>query len=161
VRSPFPIFVFLDRIRSLYNVGAFFRTCDATGVEKIYLSGYSPVPPRKEISKTALGAEHSVPHEYVRDAVATLRTLQEQGIQIVAVETGEQAIDYATFQPRFPICVVFGNEVTGVDPDILALADARIALPMHGIKESLNVVVCGGIVLYDLLRKASDSSSVS
>lgn len=149
----FPIYVFLDRIRSLYNVGAFFRTADATNVRKIFLAGYSPTPPRKEITKTALGAEHSVDFEYAEDPIQTLRELKKKKVLIVAVETSETAEDYAKFKPSFPVCLVFGNEVTGISPEVLELADTTIQIPMFGMKESLNVVVCGGIILYDIVRK--------
>ncbi len=157
MNNKFPIYVILDNIRSLYNIGAFFRTCDATGVQKIFISGFAPVPPRKEITKTALGAEHSVPFEYVQDAAQAVRKLKKQKVQVVAVETGQQSQDYDSFKPKFPICLIFGNEVTGISPELLDLADARIKIPMFGMKESLNVVVCGGIILYDMVRKFNSS----
>ena len=149
----FPIYVFLENIRSLYNVGSFFRTCDATNIEKLFLCGYTPKPPRKEISKTALGAEMHISWEYVPKIDKKLLELKRKGFQIICVETGKKSIKYTTFQPNFPICVVFGNEVGGISKGIQEIADQIISIPMHGIKASLNVSVAGGVVLYDLVNK--------
>ncbi len=152
-KDRYPVYVFLDRIRSFYNVGSCFRTCDAANVEKLLLSEYTPFPPHKEISKTALGAEHTVPFEHTHDPVNTLTTLRERGVRLVAVDTGSDTVPYTRFTPVFPICLVFGNEISGISREILELCDDKVSIPMHGIKESLNVSVAVGIVLFDIVSK--------
>lgn len=145
-------YVVCDNIRSTFNVGAIFRTADAAGVTKIYLCGYTPTPPRYEIEKVALGAEKTVPWEHVAQTWRLLERLKAQGVQIVALENNIElpTIDYREFIPQFPIALVLGNEVTGLSPALLRRADAIIALPMHGKKESLNVAVAFGIAAYRL-----------
>lgn len=137
-------------IRSLFNVGALFRNCDALGVAKLYLTGYTGTPPRAEIAKTALGAERTVPWEHHRQTVRLLRQLHRQGIRIVALEQTRRSVPLPRFRPRFPLALVVGNEVTGVRPAICRLADDVVAIPMHGSKESLNVAVAAGVALYAL-----------
>jgi len=148
-----PVTVLLDNIRSLYNVGAFFRTADAAAVEKLCLCGITGKPPRKEISKTALGAEETVAWEYAADAAAPIRTLRERDYEIAAIETSVHAVDLYDWAPRFPVCVAFGNELEGLQPEISALCDTYVRIPMLGAKHSLNVATAGGVVLYELLRK--------
>lgn len=153
VRSALPIVVVLDRVRSVYNVGSFFRTGDGVGLDKLYLCGYTGTPPHKGIAKTALGAEMEVPWEHRQSAVELVDELASQGYQIAAAETGEDAVDIYDWNPDFPTCVVFGNEVEGVAPEILERADVCVQLPMAGVKDSLNVAVAGGALLYELVRK--------
>ena len=148
-----PVDLVLDRVRSLYNVGAFFRSADAAGIGKLYLTGYTGHPPHPGIAKTALGAEESVEWEHQPGAVPLLESLRGEGREIAAVETSMHSVDLYDWQPRFPVCVVFGNEVDGVSPEISQLADVHIRIPMLGVKQSLNVAVAGGVVLYELLRK--------
>jgi 23S rRNA (guanosine2251-2'-O)-methyltransferase len=148
-----PVAVLLDNIRSLYNVGAFFRTADAAAIEKLYLCGITGKPPRKEISKTALGAEESVPWEHNLDAVELIHTLRAREYEIAAVETSIHAVDLYDWTPRFPVCVAFGNELEGLQPEISALCDTYVRIPMLGAKHSLNVATAGGVVMYELLRK--------
>jgi len=148
-----PVAVLLDNIRSLYNVGAFFRTADAAAIEKLYLCGITGKPPRKEISKTALGAEETVPWEHNLDAVDLIRNLREREYEIAAVETSIHAVDLYDWTPRFPVCVAFGNELAGLQPEISALCDTYVRIPMLGAKHSLNVATAGGVVMYELLRK--------
>lgn len=144
-----PVTVLLDNIRSLYNVGSIFRTCDAACVEKLILTGYTPHPPRKEISKTALGAEESVPWEYCKDAVDVVKKLKEQGITICAVEQTDSGRSYDSLTKKdFPICLIVGNEITGVSAELIALCDTAIEIPMHGVKHSLNVAVACGVVVF-------------
>lgn len=147
------VVVALDRVRSAYNVGSFFRTGDGAGIDKLYLCGYTAFPPHKGIAKTALGAEDTLPWEHYPDALALTRSLRERGYQIAAVETAEPSVDLFDWRPRFPVCLVFGNEVDGVSPEVLAEADVRVRIPMLGVKDSLNVAVSGGTVLYEVLRK--------
>jgi len=148
-----PVRVVLDNIRSLYNVGAFFRTCDAAGIECLDLCGITGQPPHKEIRKTALGAEESVRWRHHADAVALVRELREAGYEIAAVETSLHAVDLFDWRPSFPVCIAFGNEVEGTQPELSALCDTHVRIPMLGMKHSLNVATAGGVVIYELLRK--------
>ena len=148
-----PVSVLLDNIRSLYNVGAFFRTADAARVGSIYVSGYTGTPPHKEITKTALGAETVVPWERWSDPATALETLRTRGCELAAVETSVQAVDVFDWQPHFPVCVVFGNELDGVGAELLDRCDTHVRIPMLGLKHSLKVATAGGIVIYELLRK--------
>ena len=146
----------LDTIRSAYNVGAMFRTADGVGVEKLYLVGYTPAPldrfgrVQSEIAKTSLGATESVAWEQVAtDAVVELvQNLQADGYTVVAVEQDAKAVGWADFQVPERVAYVVGNETDGVSQMILDAADQILELPMHGQKESLNVSVTAGIVLY-------------
>jgi 23S rRNA (guanosine2251-2'-O)-methyltransferase len=148
-----PVAIFLDNIRSIYNVGSFFRTADAAGIEKLYLSGITGIPPHQGISKTALGAEETVPWEHVPDVDAMISGLQGGGYEIAAIETSSRAIDLFDWQPSFPVCVLFGNEVDGLSQSLIERADRHVRIPMLGMKHSLNVATAGGIVIYELLRK--------
>jgi 23S rRNA (guanosine2251-2'-O)-methyltransferase len=148
-----PVRVLLADIRSLYNVGAFFRTCDAAGVEAMELCGITGCPPAKEIRKTVLGAEESVRWRHHREPIGAAKRLRETGYEIAAVETSLHAVDLFDWQPGFPVCVVFGNEVDGISSDLSRLCDTHVRIPMLGVKHSLNVATAGGVVLYELLRK--------
>jgi 23S rRNA (guanosine2251-2'-O)-methyltransferase len=148
-----PVQALLDNVRSLYNVGAFFRTCDAAGVDALHLCGITGRPPAKEIRKTALGAEETVRWQYHAGAAGPIRELRDSGYEIAAVETSLHAVDLFDWQPNFPVCVVFGNEVEGIDPELSRLCDTHIRIPMLGVKHSLNVATAGGVVMYELLRK--------
>jgi tRNA G18 (ribose-2'-O)-methylase SpoU len=148
-----PVSVLLDNVRSLYNVGAFFRTADAAGIEKLYLTGITGRPPQRAIAKTALGAEETVSWEHAWEAVPTLHALRERGVEIAAVETTVHAVDLFDWTPRFPLCVIFGHEVDGIQPELSALCDTHVRIPMLGSKHSLNVATAGGVVIYELLRK--------
>jgi 23S rRNA (guanosine2251-2'-O)-methyltransferase len=148
-----PVAVLLDNVRSLYNVGAFFRTADAAAIEKLYLCGITGRPPKHAIAKTALGAEESVPWEHSWDPAAILREIGARGYELAAIETTVHAVDLFDWAPRFPVCVVFGHEVDGVQPELSALCDTHVRIPMLGAKHSLNVATAGGVVLYELLRK--------
>jgi len=153
-----PVAVVLDNIRSLYNVGAFYRTADATSIEKLYLCGITAKPPRKEISKTALGAEETVPWEHTPDTGELIRALRSREYEIAAIETGIHSVDLYDWRPRFPVCVVFGNELDGLPQEISALCDNCVRIPMLGTKHSLNVATAGGVVMYELLRKYRELS---
>lgn len=148
-----PVCALLENVRSLYNVGAFFRTADAVGLGKLYLAGITGSPPDRMISKTALGAEETVAWERTSDAVTTLTALRESGHEIAAIETSVHAVDVFDWQPRFPVCVIFGHETDGLSPAVAALADTHVRIPMLGIKHSLNVATAAGVVMYELLRK--------
>ncbi|MDO8558526.1 MAG: RNA methyltransferase [bacterium] len=152
------IYLILDNIRSLHNVGSMFRTADAFGVSKIYLCGYTGRPigrdgrPVKEIAKTALGAEKSVPWKHERHTWRVIEMLKKEGVRIVALEnnTPFRAVALTRFKPRFPVAVMLGNEVRGLSRPVLRRADAIVSIPMHGAKESLNVSIACGIALYAL-----------
>ena len=148
-----PVSLLLDNVRSMYNVGAFFRTADGAGLERLYLSGITARPPKKQLSKTALGAEDRVPWTGVDDAPATIRDLRRNGCEIAAIETSTHAVDIFDWHPRFPVCVLFGHEVDGLSPSLLDLCDTHVRIPMLGVKHSLNVASAGAIVIYELLRK--------
>lgn len=148
-----PIYAMADNIRSLYNVGSMFRSSDGAVIERLYLTGYTPTPPRKEIEKTALGATNTVPWEYHQDPMTAVEGLKRNGVKICVVELTDRSVPYYALEPKdFPLCLVLGNEISGVSPTIIAAADMAIEIPMHGLKQSLNVAVAYGIVLYDCLR---------
>ncbi len=140
-------------IRSLHNVGAIFRSADAFGVEKIYLSGYTGRPPQKEIAKTALGSEHRVVWEGNDDLVLLLKKLHEENYLIVALENNVVSIPIDTLRTEKPIALLLGNETEGIDPTALSLCDHTVEIPMPGQKRSLNVSVATGIALFALVSK--------
>jgi 23S rRNA (guanosine2251-2'-O)-methyltransferase len=148
-----PVCVVLDNVRSLYNVGAFFRTADAAGVEALHLCGCTGKPPQKGITKTALGAEESVPWDHTWNTLERVAGLRARGYEIAAIETSARAVDLFDWTPRFPVCLLFGHEVAGLSPEVEALADTHVRLPMLGRKHSLNVATAAGVVMYELLRK--------
>lgn len=147
------IYVVLENVRSLFNVGAVFRTADGVGAAGIYLTGFTGCPPRKEIHRVALGAEETVDWAYVRNPVSAIECLQEQGVQVIALEQTDGSVDFREFSYRFPVAVVLGHEVEGVRPETVAACDGAVHIPMCGHKTSLNVSVAGGVILYDLLRR--------
>jgi tRNA G18 (ribose-2'-O)-methylase SpoU len=148
-----PVSVLLDNVRSAYNVGAFFRTADAVGLDRLLLTGITGAPPKPGIRKTALGAEDTVRWEHCREVGPMLDKLQTDGWQVAAVETTPHAIDLFDWEPSFPVCVVFGHEVDGIRSEVAARCDVHIRIPMLGQKHSLNVATAGGVVLFELLRK--------
>lgn len=149
-----PVQILLDNVRSHHNVGSVFRTSDAFLIEKIWLTGITPCPPHRDIRKTALGAEETVPFEQVSDGVAFCQTLRKNGFKILAIEQAEGAIllHEVNWNTNSPILLVFGNEVTGVSDEIMEIADAAIEIPQSGTKHSLNISVCAGAVLWDVYR---------
>lgn len=159
-----PVIVLLSSIRSNYNVGSIFRTSDGAMIEKLYLCGYTPHPPapnlpggKKEIHKTALGATESVSWEYSKDPIEVIRHLKSNGIKICALElTSESKQYYSVSKNDFPLCLVVGNEISGVAQEILNECDFSIEIPQYGIKQSLNVAVAYGIAIFEL-RKIFDN----
>lgn len=149
--------VILPNIRSVFNVGGIFRTSDAVGVSHIYLCGYTPTPldrfgrKRKDFSKCALGAEETVPWSSHDNAVDVIEELKSKGYQIVAIEQSDLSHPYNQIPYAEKVALIFGNEVDGVDQLLLKEADIIAELPMLGKKESLNVGVTAGIVLYEVL----------
>lgn len=152
-----PLIVVLDNIRSLNNVGSVFRTSDAFLIEKIYLCGITATPPNKEIHKTALGATESVDWEYVEDTVALVQSLQENNVEVAAIEQVENSIKLNDFTPtkNKKLAIVMGNEVKGVQQAVVNACDYQIEIPQVGTKHSLNISVSCGVVLWDLFQKLS------
>ncbi len=150
-----PLIVILDNVRSLHNIGAIFRTSDAFLIEKIYLCGITAIPPHKEIHKTALGATESVDWEYVEDTLALINRLKEEKVKILAIEQAENSTMLDTFIPieNQKYAVVFGNEVKGVQQEVVSASDICIEIPQLGTKHSLNIAVSCGVVLWDLFTK--------
>jgi 23S rRNA (guanosine2251-2'-O)-methyltransferase len=148
-----PVTVLLDNVRSLYNVGSFFRTADAVRAEAIVVAGITPTPDDPRIAKTALGAERTVPWSTSPSTAGAVETLRARGCEVAAIETSLHAIDLFDWRPRFPVCVVFGHEVDGILPAILDRCDVHVRIPTLGSKGSINVATAGGVVLYELLRK--------
>lgn len=148
-----PVAAALDNIRSLHNVGAFFRTADAAGLERLLLGGYTGAPPQPGVAKVALGAEESLPWKHHAELAAELTAMRERGWEIAGVETAPASVDLYDWTPRFPVCVVFGNEVEGLSEPVSAACDVTVRIPMLGVKQSLNVSVAGGVTLFELLRK--------
>jgi len=151
--GPLPVSVVLDNVRSLYNVGAFFRTADAVRLEKLLLCGITGRPPKRAITKTALGAEETVAWTHTWEPVPLVEEMRRRGYEIAAVETAVHAVDLFDWAPRFPVCVVFGHEVEGIRPELSVRADTHVRIPMLGAKHSLNVATAGGVVIYELLRR--------
>jgi len=147
-------YLILENIRSAYNVGAIFRTADGAGVSKIFLVGYTPAPTDRfgrvqpEIQKTSLGASQEIPWEHTNDVVTVLNSLQSDGVSVAAVEQGGNAVSLSDFEVPEKVAYVVGNEVDGVSKAALTLADTIVEIPMLGTKESLNVSVAAGIILY-------------
>jgi len=150
-----PIIVVLDNIRSLNNVGAVFRTSDAFLIEKIYLCGITATPPHREIHKTALGATESVDWEYKENTLALVNELKAQGVVVAAIEQVENSVmlDEFSIDATKKIAIVLGNEVKGVQQEVVSAADYCVEIPQKGTKHSLNISVSCGVVLWDLYQK--------
>jgi len=148
-----PVVAILENIRSLYNVGSIFRTSDAALVQGLILTGYTPTPPRKEIEKTALGATLTIPWEHSPNPINSIQQLRAQGYRICCLELTDQSIPYYTLpRSQFPLCLILGNELTGISSGMMELCDFGIEIPMYGTKHSLNVAVAYGIAVFELSR---------
>ena len=158
-RSRLPFCAVLNNIRSLYNVGSLFRTADGAGLEKLWLCGITGIPPSNQISKTALGAEASMPWEYASTAKSCIEKLKAEGYQIVLLEQTTRSLPFEEFRPRPPVCLVVGNEISGVGEDLLPFCDQAIEIPMSGLKISLNVTVAFGIAAYHIRGHLSSRKS--
>lgn len=150
-----PLIVVLDNVRSLNNIGSVFRTCDAFLIKKIYLCGITASPPHKDIQKTALGATDTVLWEYVEDTLEVVQKLQQESVKVFAIEQAENAVMLDEFKPeaREACAVVFGNEVKGVQQEVVNACDGVIEIPQLGSKHSLNIAVSAGVVIWDLFVK--------
>lgn len=148
-----PISLILHNIRSLYNVGSIFRTADSALAEELILCGFTPFPPRKEIDKTALGATSSVPWQYKDNILDAINEQKAKGFKIAALELTNNSINYNKLSlSDFPLSIVLGNEISGVDDFILNECDFSIQIPMYGVKHSLNVAVATGIALFEAVN---------
>ncbi len=147
--------VILHNIRSLHNVGSVFRSSDAFGISELILSGYTPTPPRDEITKTAIGAEKYVEWSFVNDIKTEITNLKNSDFKILGLEQTDESISMLDLELTLDhsICLIMGNEVSGIDDEILPLVDEFVAIPQYGHKHSLNVSVATGVTLYALLQK--------
>jgi 23S rRNA (guanosine2251-2'-O)-methyltransferase len=153
-QQKFPIVLVLDNIRSLNNIGSFFRTADAFNIEKIYLCGISAKPPHREIQKTALGATDAVSWEYFEDVQTVIDSLKQQNFQLLAIEQAEKTVLLQNINPakNQKYALIFGNEVNGVNQEIMDQCHTIVEVPQYGTKHSINVAVCAGIVLWEFVR---------
>jgi tRNA G18 (ribose-2'-O)-methylase SpoU len=142
----------IPNIRSGHNVGALFRTADGAGVDKIYICGYSPVPPHPQVDKVSLGAEKFVSWEYCKQTARLLKRLKTLGYNIIGLEQAKKSIYLYNWKPKFPLAVIVGNEKEGIPAKWLKYCDQIIDIPMRGKKNSLNVSVAGGIILYHISK---------
>ena len=157
-QEKFPLIVILNDIRSLTNVGSFFRTCDDFNIEKLYLCGITAAPPHREIQKTALGATESMDWEHRESTLELVKELKAEGVTICSVEQTEETTflqDVAKL-PEERFAIVMGNEVNGVDQAIVDISDYIIEVPQFGTKHSLNVSVCAGIVMWEFTKRFID-----
>lgn len=161
------IVLILNDIRSVENVGSIFRTADAAGVSKIYLSGYTPTPldrfgrKRRDFAKVSLGAEETIPWKQAEDVLTTIQTLKKENFFIVAVEQDNRAISYTAVSKQEKIAFIFGNEVGGLSRDILKQCDVIAEIPMYGKKESLNVAVAAGVVLFQYRETIRNKGAIN
>tara|TARA_Y100000991_G_scaffold39180_1_gene27209 strand:- start:108 stop:641 length:534 start_codon:yes stop_codon:yes gene_type:complete len=154
-----PLIVILDNVRSLNNVGSIFRSADAFRIQHIYLCGITATPPHKEIQKTALGSTEAVDWSYAKDTLAVVEKLQSVNVKVMAIEQAENATILQDFYPNNQsiYALVFGHEVKGVNQAVVNQCDGVIEIPQFGTKHSLNIAVCGGLVLWDLFSKMNQS----
>ena len=157
-----PIILVLENIRSAYNVGSVFRTADAFLLNAIYITGYTCIPPHKEIKKTALGAEETVDWKHFVNATEAIKNLKAAGYKVYAVEQAKDSLKLqnAAFDTDDKIAVIFGNEVTGVEQDTILQCDGCIEIPQLGMKHSLNIATAAGVVLWEILRGRISQSPV-
>jgi len=148
-----PIYVMCDNIRSIYNIGSIFRTSDAALIEKLYLTGYTPYPRRTEIEKVALGSTNAVPWEYVKNPMDAVKQLKSEGVKIVPLEITQNSRNYTEMTKKdFPLCLILGNELTGISNELIEHADFSIEIHQYGFKHSMNVSVAYGITVFELVK---------
>lgn len=150
-----PVVVVLDNVRSMHNVGSVFRTGDGFSIEQLYLCGITAQPPHREIEKTALGATASVDWQHFEHTLDAIADLKAKGYQIIAIEQAQGSTMLNTFKPQenAKYALIFGNEVNGVDEEVMKVIDACIEIPQFGTKHSFNIVISAGIVLWDFFAK--------
>jgi 23S rRNA (guanosine2251-2'-O)-methyltransferase len=152
-----PVVIVLDNIRSFNNVGSIFRTADAFAIEKIILCGITPAPPHRDIHKTALGATDSVLWDYEKNTTDAVKKLKDEGYTIASIEQAEHKVFLQDVKPapNSKIALVFGHEVDGVEQEIIDMSDLVIEIPQYGTKHSINISVCAGIVMWEVVKKLS------
>ncbi len=148
-----PIHVVLDNIRSAYNVGSIFRTCDAALVEKVYCCGITAHPPNHKLKKTSLGAARFVPWEHFGSTLDAVAAIKERGVPVFALEVTDRSEDLFKIDVPSPVAIVLGSEVEGVAQEVLAAADRIVAIPMAGFKNSINVSVAAGVAIFEIARR--------
>jgi 23S rRNA (guanosine2251-2'-O)-methyltransferase len=151
--------IVLDNIRSAFNVGAIFRTSDASGVEKLWLTGITPFPPHNRIPKTALGATETVNWEFQKDINLVIANLKNDGFTIIGAELSDKSIIYTDYEFPAKTAIIFGNEINGISPEIMSKCDAVVQIPMFGKKESLNVEVSCAVIIYEVIRQWANPKS--
>lgn len=164
-----PIYVMLEKVRSAYNVGSVFRSCDSAGVDKLFLTGYTATPPHHKVAKTALGSAQTVTWQHYDQALELAATLKSEGVLLLALEPVTQASNLFTTnisslvkqQSSSAVCLLFGNEVDGLSSELLEIADQIVAIPHFGHKESLNIAVAAGIAIYETWRQLRLSYTTS
>jgi tRNA G18 (ribose-2'-O)-methylase SpoU len=150
-----PVRVLIHNVRSIHNVGSMFRTSDAARIEHVHLTGYTGTPEHEDLHKTALGAQDVVPWSHHESALPVIRGLKADGYTIAALElTNDPTPPAEVPAEAFPLCVIVGNEVHGIDEALITAADLALELPQYGAKQSMNVGVAYGIAVYDLIRRA-------
>ena len=147
-----PIYILVENVRSVHNVGSIFRSADGFGAEKIYLTGYTAHPPREDLHKTALGAEDAVPWEYYENPLDAAEAIKKQGIPLILIEQTKESRSIYEIDWEFPLCFIVGNEVNGVSEELSNMVNIHVELPMRGVKQSLNVSVAAGVVGYEYAR---------
>ena len=147
-----PISILVENVRSVHNVGSIFRSADGFGACKIYLSGFTAYPPREDLSKTALGAENSVPWEHFKNPIDAAEHILKNGQELVLLEQTMKSKSLYDLDYPFPLCFIVGNEVNGVSEELASLATIHVEIPMRGIKQSLNVSVATGVAGYEFSR---------
>ncbi len=153
----YPLVGLLDNLRSSLNVGSIFRTAEGAGLNQLILCGITPTPESPKVAKTSLGAEKRIHWEYRRNALDAAQTLRNQGYYLIGLETGQDS--HSIYETRLSpgnnpkLALIVGNEITGIDPELLSLCDEQLELPMHGLKSSINVAVAFGAAVYYLLAK--------
>lgn len=158
-KEKIPIIIVLDNIRSMSNIGSVFRTSDAFLIEEIHLCGITSTPPNKEIHKTALGATESVYWKYFTDTKDSVSVLKKEGYFIVSVEQAKNSVMLDKFYPEkgAKIALIFGNEVNGVQQDVIDVSDLCVEIPQFGTKHSLNISVSAGIITWDIFQKITNN----
>ena len=147
-----PINILVENIRSVHNVGSVFRTADGIGATHLFLTGYTAHPPRQDLEKVSLGAELSVSWSHHQNPMDAITKLKNKNIQLVSLEQTRQSVSMYEFDWQFPVCFLLGNEVSGITEELLSEVDGHVEIPMHGIKQSLNVSVACGVAGYEIAR---------
>lgn len=149
-----PVVILLDNVRSMHNVGSVFRTADAFLLQEVILCGYTPRPPHRDIQKTALGATETVKWRHLPTTLEAIKGLRQEGFSVWAVEQTSSSTPLQQVQPllHYPMALVFGNELTGVDAAVLGYCEGSIEIPQFGMKHSFNISVAAGIVLWEIIR---------